>query len=95
VPLRLEFLAIGAVAGQHGPFECVALHACCTVKDGQAASAGGRAACGPVCWTTQVLKETGRELCERFICSPTCLPALVEDLPCILALLAANRRGSS
>ena len=65
------------MAGQHGPLECVVLYACSTVKMGRLLRQEGVPYV--VCWKTQVQNETARELCERFICSPACLAALVED----------------
>jgi hypothetical protein len=64
-------LAIGSVAGQHGPLECVVLNACCTVEMGRLLRQRGVP--NVVCWQTPVLDETARELCERFF------RALVEE----------------
>ena len=57
-------LAIGAVAGQQGPLECVVLNACCTVKMGRLLRQRGVP--NVLCWLTPVQDETARELCERF-----------------------------
>jgi small ubiquitin-related modifier len=57
-------LAIGAVAGECGPLECVVLNACCTEKMGR--SLRQRGVPNVVCWQTPVWDETARELCGRF-----------------------------
>jgi hypothetical protein len=57
-------LAIGAVAGQQGPLECVVLNACCTLKMGRLLRRRGVP--NVLCWQTPVNDETARELCERF-----------------------------
>ena len=57
-------LAIGAVAGQQGPLECVVLNACCTVNMGRLLRQRGVP--NVLCWQTPVQDETARELCERF-----------------------------
>jgi hypothetical protein len=57
-------LAIGAVAGQQGPLECVVLNACCTVKMGRLLRQRGVP--NVVCWQTPVHDETAREMCLHF-----------------------------
>jgi hypothetical protein len=57
-------LAIGGVAGQQGPLECVVLNACCTLKMGRLLRRRGVP--NVLCWQTPVNDETARELCERF-----------------------------
>jgi hypothetical protein len=57
-------LAIGAVAGQQGPLECVVLNAYSTLKMGQLLRQRGVP--NVLCWQTPVQDETARELCERF-----------------------------
>jgi hypothetical protein len=57
-------LAIGGVAGQLGPLECVVLNACCTVNMGRLLRQRGVP--NVLCWQTPVQDETARELCERF-----------------------------
>jgi hypothetical protein len=57
-------LAIGSVAGQQGPLECVVLNASCTVKMGRLLRQRGVP--NVLCWQTPVQDETARELCERF-----------------------------
>jgi hypothetical protein len=64
-------LAIGAVAGQQGPLECVVLNACCTVEMGRLLRQRGVP--NVLCWKTVVYGDTARELCERFF------RALVEE----------------
>jgi hypothetical protein len=64
-------LAVGAVAGQHGPLECVVLNACRTLEMGRLLRQQGVP--NVLCWKTEVYGDTARELCERFF------RALVEE----------------
>jgi hypothetical protein len=57
-------LAIGSVAGQQGPIECVVLNACLTERMGRLLRQRGVPYV--LCWKTTVQDETAREFHERF-----------------------------
>jgi len=57
-------LAIGSVAGQNGPMECVVLNACSTETMGRLLLQRGVPYV--LCWRTTVQDETAKELCQHF-----------------------------
>ncbi len=63
--------AIGKVAGEKGPVECVVLNACSTEKMGRLLLEQGVPCV--LCWRTPVQDETGRKLVDEFY------PPLMED----------------